>query len=143
MSFRLPSFAAWNQRILTPLSTRRAPSSESAYHPHSISPLTVGILPENLSPLGQDRGVAVELWNRWPELLAGLSTVGEVLVITCSECAVLGKYLTYPELHVNTTRALAGDMEGEFDLAFAAWRQARALHMPTSYGNQYGVEIRG
>lgn len=138
MSPRLPA-SAWDQR-----SPQLAPSPlTTSSHLAPESPLIVGILPENLRCLGGGQGVGVELWRQWPGMLAGLRAFGEVLAISCSACAVLGKYLHYPLLTVDRVHGIAGDLDGEFDFQLAAWDQARALHLRTPNGHQYGVEFRG
>lgn len=146
MSSRLPASSAWDQRILQP-TDRPKPRQSSPFHPHTHScsgdsPLTRGISPLNISALEGGRGLGVELWSQWPGMMNGLSAIGEALVITCSECAVLGKYLVYPTLTMDRTRGLACDTEGEFELSFHAWARATALHVRGPQGQQYGVEFR-
>ncbi len=144
MSFRLPATAAWDQRFLPPSElAESAAQPRPRPQPRCLSPLTTGILPENLRLLDSGRGVAVRLWNQWPRLLAGLPALGEVLVITCSECAVLGKYTTYPELRISADGSHAADPDGEYDLETREWQTASALHLRTDAGHSYGIEFLG
>ncbi len=145
MSFRLPAFSVWQQRALHvspvlqgPMETRRASACACG-----LSPLTAGILAENLRLLEDGRGIGVRLWNQWPRMFAGLRSLGEILVITCSECAVLGKYMVYPELVTDGGCGQAGDRDGEFDFEFASIQSANALHLRTPNGHNYGVEFLG
>lgn len=139
MSFRLPSFTRTRHQA-SPSFEIASPTCQSRDEPDS--PLVTGILPENLLCLDGGRGLGVQLWDQWPEMLADLRSLGEALVITCGECAVLGKYLSYPALTIDPTRGLATDLEGEFDLSFAAWSEAHAIHLRTGHRHQYGIEFR-
>lgn len=134
MSFRLPVHALWNQRVLQPPASSFLPCG---------SPLATGILPINLFTLEHGRGLGVNLWNQWAGMLTGLRAWGEVLAITCSECAVLGKYLHYPTLALDPAHAVAADLDGEFDLTLTAWSQARAIHLRNAQSHQYAVEFLG
>jgi putative heme degradation protein len=105
--------------------------------------LTTGILPANVFMLEHGGGLGVRLWNHWRAMLTSLRAAGEVLAITCSECAVLGKYLTYPALAVDPVHGFAVDVEGEFDFTLSGWSQARAIHLRNGDSHQYAVEFLG
>lgn len=145
MSFRLPAHASWKQRALYPTASS-FPAAPASTFPDPLpfcSPLTTGILPANLFTLEHGRGLGARLWNQWPSMLAGLSAIGEALVITCSDCAVLGKYLAYPALTFDPARGLASDLESEFDLTLPAWSHARAIHLRNPQSHQYAIEFLG
>jgi len=103
------------------------------------SPLTAGILPENLR-FPAEGGLGVALWDQWAAMLRELRGVGKLLVITRNEAAVIGHYRSYPDLAFCAGEerfAHGGGMA--VDLGYWHRAQAREERHPDGYA--YSVEV--
>lgn len=99
-----------------------------------------GVLPENIAYAGPNT-TRIDLWTRWPAMLAGLQSLGEMLVLTRNEHAVLGRYMTYPELKFDAVTGCGWDEEGDFDFDLRCWSRAFARCEQTAEGRIYKAEF--
>ncbi|HEY5894964.1 MAG TPA: ChuX/HutX family heme-like substrate-binding protein [Chthoniobacterales bacterium] len=104
------------------------------------SPIEAAAFVENVA-YGSDGTTRVDLGCDWPAMLDGLCELGELLVITRNESAVIAKRMPYPMLHHDSQDDLAVDDSGDFDVDFDAWSSAFARHERTENGNVFKVEF--
>lgn len=103
------------------------------------SPLTPGILPDNIAIGESGNSVRIDLWREWTRMLCGLRKLGSVLAMTRNSCAALGTWRAFPELEWSDGRAV--DEEGEFDFDLRHWARAYARHQRTSEGHTFAAEF--
>ena len=70
--------------------------------PEACSPLTPGIQCVNLSYSDERQTLRVELDNHWKRMFEQLPPLGEGLIMTRNEAAILGRRMTFPKLAFTT-----------------------------------------
>jgi putative heme degradation protein len=103
------------------------------------SPLTPGVLPDNIAIGEIGNSVRIDLWRDWPRMLAGLRRLGPVLAMTRNACAALGTWRDFPDLEWSELRA--ADEEGEFDFDLRHWARAYARHQRGVDGHLFSAEF--
>ena len=109
--------------------------------PEWRSPLSPGILPDNIALSMGERSFRVDLWREWPRMLAGLRRVGPVLTMTRNRSVALGRWGRYPELEWSADGLQAMDDEGHFDFDLRHWAQGYARHQRGPEGNLFAAEF--
>ena len=103
------------------------------------SPLTPGILPENIAVGEIENSVRIDLWRDWPRMLASLQDVGPVLGMTRNAAAAIGSWGPYPELEWSEGRAT--DDNGDFDFDLRHWARVFSRHQRGTAGHLFSVEF--
>jgi len=103
------------------------------------SPLTPGILSDNIAIGHREGSVRVDLWREWPRMLIGLREIGPVLTMTRNSSAALGIWRQYPDLEWMDSRA--SDDQGEFDFDLRYWARAYARHQRGNEGHIFAAEF--
>jgi putative heme degradation protein len=105
------------------------------------SPLTPGVQLVNLSHSEDGQMLRVELGDDWKRMFEQLPLIGDGLVMTRNEAAILGRYMTFPELAF-TTHGIKGVSEcGGLRFDFRALCAARAVHQRCALGHIFGLEF--
>ena len=132
-----------NGRLLA-TSGRRAKTAQRSIKKIKLpreSVITRGILPNNIG--WSDSGtIVVKLSSRWPQMLAGLSVLGPLLISTCGPQVSLGKIAHYPQLEEHQNSATSIDAAGEWDLKLDTWSHAVAKDVETERGHCYSIEFQ-
>jgi putative heme degradation protein len=105
------------------------------------SPLTPGVLADNIAVAAAESSVRIDLWREWPRMLAALRRVGPVLSMTRNACAALGTWRVFPELDWSDDALRAVDGEGEFDFDLRHWARAYARHQRSVEGHSFAAEF--
>jgi hypothetical protein len=109
--------------------------------PELSSPLTPGVQRVNLSYSKDGQMLRVDLGDDWKRMFEQLPLIGEGLVMTRNEAAILGRRMTFPELAF-TTHAIKGASEcGGLWFDFRALGAARAVHLRCEAGHIIGLEF--
>ncbi len=110
--------------------------------PEWSSPLTPGIQLSNLSYSHDKLTLRAELGNDWPRMLGQLPGVGEGLMMTRNEAAILGRRMTYPKLEPTSSITKGANAEGGLWVNFRALGGAHALHTRREGGHIFGMELK-
>jgi hypothetical protein len=68
-------------------------------------------------------------------------TIGEGLVMTRNEAAILGRRMTFPELAFTTRGTKGASGQGGLWFDFRALGAARAVHLRSESGHVFGIEF--
>jgi hypothetical protein len=109
--------------------------------PELCSPLTPGLQLVNLSHSHDGRLVRAELGGFWKRMFEQLPLVGEGLVMTRNEAAILGRRMTFPELAFTTHGIKGAGEQGGLWFDFRSLGAARAVHLRCESGHIFGVEF--
>ncbi len=101
---------------------------------------TDGIDEANLS-INSEGALRLQLDSCWQPMLADLAAVGQLLVITRNEAAVIARFMEYPNLRAIEGGETAEDEEGDFHFDFHWWHRAWARHSPMPRGQGYSVDF--
>jgi hypothetical protein len=105
------------------------------------SPLTPGVQLVNLSHSEDGQMLRVDLGDDWKRMFEQLPLIGEGLVMTRNEAAILGRCMTFPELAFTTHGIKGASERGGLWLDFRALGAARAVHLRCESGHIFGVEF--
>ena len=105
------------------------------------SPLTPGVQLVNLSHSEDGQMLRVDLGDDWKRMFEQLPLIGEGLVMTRNEAAILGRRMTFPELAFTTHGIKGASERGGLWLDFRALGAARAVHLRCESGHIFGVEF--
>jgi hypothetical protein len=109
--------------------------------PELCSPLTPGVQRVNLSYSDDGQMLRASLGHHWERMFEHLTLVGEGLVMTRNQAAIVGRRMTFPELAF-TTQAIKGASEcGGLWFDFRALSAARAVHLRSESGHIFGIEF--
>jgi Haem utilisation ChuX/HutX len=107
--------------------------------PEACSPLTPGVQLINLSYSDDRHTLRVELDQHWKRMFEQLPTLGEGLVMTRNEAAILGRCMTFPELAFTTHGIKAASDHGGLWFDFRPLIAARAEHLRRESGHIFGI----
>jgi hypothetical protein len=109
--------------------------------PELCSPLTPGVQLVNLSHSYDGQMLSVNLGGSWKRMFEQLPLIGEGLVMTRNEAAILGRRMTFPELAftIHGTKGASGQDGLWFN--FQAFAAARAVHLRCESGHIFGAEF--
>jgi putative heme degradation protein len=109
--------------------------------PELCSPLTPGVQLVNLSHSHDGRLVNAKLGGLWKRMFEQLHLIGEGLVMTRNEAAILGRRMTFPELAFTTHEIKGASEQGGLWFDFRPLGAARAVHLRCESGHIFGVEF--
>jgi hypothetical protein len=109
--------------------------------PEACSPLTPGVQLVNLSVSDDRQTLRVELDNHWKRMFEQLPSLGEGLVMTRNEAAILGRRMTFPQLAFTTHGKKGASDQGGLWVDFRAVVAARADHLRRGSGHIFGIEF--
>jgi hypothetical protein len=109
--------------------------------PELGSPLTPGVQLVNLSHSGDGQILHVRLGRHWKRMFEQLPLIGEGLVMTRNEAAILGRRMTFPELAFTTRGTKAASGPGGLWFDFRSFSAARAVHLRCEFGHIFGIEF--
>ena len=109
--------------------------------PELCSPLTPGVQLVNLSCSDDGQILHVHLGRHWKRMFEQLPLIGEGLVMTRNEAAILGRRMTFPELAFTTRGTKGASGSGGLWFDFRALGAARAVHLRCESGHIFGLEF--
>jgi hypothetical protein len=109
--------------------------------PELCSPLTPGVQLVNLSYSDRGQILHVHLDRHWKRMFEQLPVIGEGLVMTRNEAAILGRRMTFPELAFTTRGTKGASGQGGLWFDFRALGAARAVHVRCESGHIFGIEF--
>jgi hypothetical protein len=109
--------------------------------PELCSPLTPGVQLVNLSHSSDGRLVSAKLGGLWKRMFEQLPLIGEGLVMTRNEAAILGRRMMFPELAFTTHGIKGASEQGGLWFDFRSLGAARAMHLRCESGHIFGVEF--
>jgi hypothetical protein len=109
--------------------------------PELRSPLTPGVQLVNLSCSDDGQILHVHLGSHWQRMFEQLPLIGEGLVMTRNEAAILGRRMAFPELAFTTRGTKGASGQGGLWFDFRALGAARAVHLRCESGHIFGLEF--
>ncbi len=109
--------------------------------PELCSPLTPGVQLVNLSYSDDGQILHVHLGRHWKRMFEQLPLIGEGLVMTRNEAAILGRRMIFPELAFTTRATKGASGQGGLWFDFRALGAARAVHLRCESGHIFGIEF--
>src|ERR1700722_12707510 len=109
--------------------------------PELCSPLTPGLQLVNLSYSHDGRQINAKLTIHWKRMFEQLPLIGEGLVMTRNEAAILGRRMTFPELAFTTHGIKGASEQGGLWFDFRSLGGARAEHLRCESGHIFGLEF--
>ena len=109
--------------------------------PQLCSPLTPGVQLVNLRYSDDEQILHVHLGRDWKRMFEQLPLIGEGLVMTRNEAAILGRRMTFPELAFTTRGTKGASGQGGLWFDFRALGAARAVHLRCDSGHIFGIEF--
>jgi putative heme degradation protein len=109
--------------------------------PELCSPLTPGVQRVNLSYSDDGQILHVHLGRDWKRMFEQLPLIGEGVVMTRNEAAILGRRMTFPELAFTTRGTKGASGQGGLWFDFRALAAARAVHLRCESGHIFGIEF--
>ena len=109
--------------------------------PELCSPLTPGVQLVNLSSSDHGQILHVHLGRHWKRMFEQLPLIGEGLVMTRNEAAILGRRMIFPELAFTTRATKGASGQGGLWFDFRALGAARAVHLRCESGHIFGIEF--
>jgi hypothetical protein len=109
--------------------------------PELCSPLTPGVQLVNLSYSDEGQILYVHLARHWKRMFEQLPLIGEGLVMTRNEAAILGRRMIFPELAFTTRGTKGASGQGGLWFDFRALCAARAVHLRCESGHIFGIEF--
>jgi hypothetical protein len=109
--------------------------------PELCSPLTPGVQLVNLSSSDYGQILHVHLGRHWKRMFEQLPLIGEGLVMTRNEAAILGRRMIFPELAFTTRETKGASGQGGLWFDFRALGAARAVHLRCESGHIFGIEF--
>lgn len=107
--------------------------------PQLCSPLTPGVQLANLSYDGQM--LRAELGIQWKRMFEQLPLIGEALVMTRNQAAILGRTMTFPELAFTAHGYKGASERGGLWFDFRTLGDARAVHLRSPSGHIFGIDF--
>jgi putative heme degradation protein len=109
--------------------------------PELCSPLTPGVQLVNLSHSRDCRMINAKLGGLWKRMFEQLPLIGEGLVMTRNEAAILGRRMSFPELAFTAHGIKGASEQGGLWFDFRSLGAARAVHLRCESGHIFGVEF--
>lgn len=109
--------------------------------PELCSPLTPGVQLVNLSHSNNGQLLYAKLGRQWKRMFEQLPLVGDGLVMTRNEVAILGRRMTFPELAFTAHEIKGASEQGGLWFDFRLLGAARAVHLRGESGHLFGVEF--
>jgi putative heme degradation protein len=95
----------------------------------------------NLSWSADGQLLHVHLGRHWKRMFEQLPLIGEGLVMTRNESAILGRRMTFPELAFTTRGTKGASGQGGLWFDFRTLSTARAVHLRCESGHIFGIEF--
>jgi hypothetical protein len=109
--------------------------------PELCSPLTPGVQLVNLSCSADGQILHVHLGHHWKRMFEQLPLIGEGLVMTRNEAAILRRRMSFPELAFTTRGTKGASGQGGLWFDFRALGAAHAVHLRCESGHIFGIEF--
>ena len=109
--------------------------------PELCSPLTPGVQLVNLSYSDDGQILHVHLGRHWKRMFEQLPLIGEGVVMTRNEAAILGRRMIFPELAFTTRETKGASDQGGLWFDFRSLGTARAVHLRCESGHIFGIEF--
>ncbi len=84
----------------------------------------------------------IALWTEWPQMLADLPKLGEVLTVSNNPSAILGRSAEYPEPEFCCSALHARSACGSYEIDFQPWKSALAVSEERPEGFAHFIEFR-
>jgi len=124
-----------------PFSRDELEAAGGVCHP---DPLTARLLEAAAPGTTQRHGdcCSIRLWSEWPQMLDALPSLGEMLVATGNDCAILGERRIYPEMEFGESFRCGRGVDGSLAGQFVPWHVGFAACHHHPDGCSHSVEFR-